>query len=159
MWLWEKYETFSSETTDDPHLVIELASDIDAAGGDVDPAILSRYDGCMGRVLQRLTDLFPRSGDALDEVELKYWLRFGLRSDVRGHDAAVTPIIDANSLVICRLFVTHALRYAERHGRTDLRHLWQRFAEIASTTSMREPLMRLELNRRRGLVTLKAAAA
>jgi hypothetical protein len=131
MWLWEKYEVFPSEATDDPHLVIELASDVDAAGDDVDPALLSRYDGCVGRVLQRLTDLFPRSGDALDEVELKHWLQFGLRADVRGHDQEITPIVDANSLVIFRFFTTHALRYAERHGRNDLRNLWQRVGEIA----------------------------
>lgn len=131
MWLWEKYETFPSEIVDDPHLVVQLARQVDAAGGGVDPVLFARYDACVGRVLQRLTDLVPRSGDALDEVELKHWLAFGLRADVRGHDEEVTPIIDANSLVFFRFFVTHALRYAERHSRNDLRDLWQRIAVIA----------------------------
>lgn len=131
MWLWEKYEVYPSETTNDPHLVVQLASGVDGAGDDVDPFLFSRYDGCVGRVLQRLTDLFPRSGDALDEAELKHWLKFGLRADVRGHDQEITPIIDANSLVIFRFFVTHAIRYGERHGRNDLRDLWQSVAEIA----------------------------
>src|SRR5688572_15408044 len=93
MWLWEKYEVFPSETTDDPHLVIGLSSEVDAAGDGVDPVLFSRYDGCVGRVLQRLTNLFPRSGDQLDEIELRQCLKFGLRPDVRGHDAVVTPII------------------------------------------------------------------
>src|SRR5437899_1599674 len=114
MWLWEKYETFPAETVDDPHLFVQLASAIDAAPNAVDPQVSSRYDGCVGRVLQRLTDLFPRSGNALDKVELKHWLKFGLRPDVRGHDEAVSPTIDANSLVIFRFFTTHALKYAER---------------------------------------------
>jgi hypothetical protein len=131
MWLWEKYEVFPSETRDDPHLVVQLASEVDAAGDDVDPLIFSRYDGCVGRVLQRLTDLFPQSGERLDEVELKHWLKFGLRADVRGHDQEITPIVDANSLVIFRFFSTHALQYAARHGRNDLRDLWQEVAEIA----------------------------
>lgn len=131
MWLWEKYEAFPSETVDDPHLVVQLAFEIDSAGEDTDPVLLTRYDGCVGRVLQRLTDLFPRSGDALDEVELKHWLKFGLRADVRGHDQEITPIVDANSLFIFRFFTTHALRYAERHGRAGLRELWQHVGEIA----------------------------
>jgi hypothetical protein len=139
MWLWEKYEAFPSESVDDPHLVVQLASEIDTAGKDIDPVLLSRYDGCVGRVLQRLTDLFPRSGDVLDEIELKHWLTFGLRPDVRGHDGEVTPIIDANSLVIFRFFATHALRYAERHGRNDLRDLWQQIAAIARQVDDEHP--------------------
>src|SRR5262245_48039001 len=111
MWLREKYEVFPSETIDDPHLVVQLASEIDAAGEDPDTALASRYDVCVGRVLQRLTDAFPRRGDALDQAELKHWLKVGLRPDVCGHDQEITPIVDANSLVIFRFFTTHALRY------------------------------------------------
>ena len=131
MWLWEKYETFPAETVDDPHLVIQLASEVDAAGNGVDPVLFARYDACVGRVLQRLTDLFPRTSDALDEVELKHWLKFGLRADVRVHDQEITPIIDANSLAFFRFFVSHAIRYAERHVLNDLRDLWRQVAEIA----------------------------
>ncbi len=131
MWLWEKYEAFPSETIDDPHLVVQLVSQIDTAGEVVNPIVFSRYDGCVGRVLQRPADLFPQSGDALDEVGLKHWLKFGLRADIRGHDQEITPIVDANSLFIFRFFATHALRYAERHGRNDLHDLWQQVAGIA----------------------------
>jgi len=131
MWLWEKYEVFPSETVDDPHLVVQLASEVDAAGEDVDLLFFTRYDACVGSVLHPLTGLFPRSGEALDEVELKHWLKFGLRADVRGHDQEITPIVDANSLFIFHIFATHALRYAERHGRSDPHNLWQRVAGIA----------------------------
>jgi hypothetical protein len=131
IWLWEKYELFPTESVDDPHLVVQLSSDVEAAGGNVDPELFSRYDHCVGRVLQRLTDEFPNSVDGLDEAELKHWLKFGLRHDVRGHDEAITPIVDADSLVVFRFFVTHALQYAARHKRTDLQALWQKVAEIA----------------------------
>lgn len=139
MWLWERYETFPSEAVDDPRLVVQLSSAIDAAGGGADPGLVSRYDGCVGRVPQRLTDLFPPIVEALDQCELKHWLRFGLRPDVRGHDQAVTPIVDANSLFLFRCFVTHAVQYAERHGRDDLRDLWQTVATIAQEVDDEHP--------------------
>jgi hypothetical protein len=131
MWLWEKYELFPSETVADPHLFGQLASQVQAAGGNVDAALFSRYDQCVGRVLQRLTDEFPYSVDGLDEAELKHWLKFGLRHDVRGHDEAITPIIDADSLINFRFFVTHALQFAARHNRGNLQELWQKVADIA----------------------------
>jgi hypothetical protein len=131
MWLWEKYELFPTETVDDPHLVVQLSSQVETSGGNVDPTLFSRYDQCVARVLQRLTDEFPYSVDGLDEAELKHWLKFGLRPDVRGHDEAVTPIVDADSLVIFRFFVMHALQYAIRHNLGDLQALWQKVADIA----------------------------
>jgi hypothetical protein len=132
MWHWEKYERFPAEQVDDPHLVVELAAAIEQAGPNPDPELFARYDQCVGRVLNRLTNLFPRSGELLDEAELKHWLAFGLRSDVRGHDAAVTPIIDANSLVIFRFFVRHALEYCERHALAELKSFWTTVANIAT---------------------------
>jgi hypothetical protein len=131
MWLWEKYEAFPTETVDDPHLVIQLSTEVDGAGGNVDSVLFSRYDNCVGRVTQRLTNEFPRTSDSLDETELKNWLTFGLRSDVRGHDQSISPIIDADSLVIFRFFVNHALKFAVWHGLNDLQAIWQRVETIA----------------------------
>ncbi len=127
MWYWERYEQFPGEGTDDPHLVVGLASQVEqarGAGREPDPELMRRYDHCVGRVLARLTDLWPRRGEAVDLEEVKYWLRVGLDRSHRGHDAAVTPIIDANSLVIFLLFVRHAREYCGRHGLAELGRLW-----------------------------------
>lgn len=134
MWYWEKYEHFPSETTDDPHLVVQLASQVDSAqsgGNQPDPELFARYDQCVGRVLNRVSNMLPRSGANADREEFASWLRFGLNPDVRGHDAAITPIIDANSLVIFRFFVKHAIDYCRRHGLDELLQLWEGIADDA----------------------------
>jgi hypothetical protein len=132
MWPGGKHKLFPSAKVDDPHLVDQLSSDVEAAGGNFDAQLFARYGQCVGRVLQRVTDEFPHPVDGLDEAERKHWLKFALRRGVPGHDAAVTPIIDSDYLVISLFFVAHALQYADRHNRSDLQALWQKVADIAN---------------------------
>lgn len=127
MWYWEKYEQFPGEQLDDPHLVISLGRQIGsavAAGQQTDPDLVRRFDACVGRVMDRLTNQFPVSGDSIDQVELKEWLKFGLDPSHRGHDGDPTPIIDANSLVIFIEFCGYARELCSKQGLADLGVVW-----------------------------------
>lgn len=127
MWYWERYESYPGEDIDDPHLVIILGSQVDAAknaGQQPDPDVFRRFDASTGRVLDRLTNLFPRSGDQIDLAELKLWFEFGLNAANRGHDGVPIPIIDANSLLIFLLFARYAREFCVRHTLGDLGTLW-----------------------------------
>lgn len=87
MWYWERYETFPGEGVDGPHLVIGLGVQVDnaaAQGQQPDSGVFRRFDACVGRVLNRLSTLFPRSGQAIDSNGLKSWLGFGLNRNHRG---------------------------------------------------------------------------
>lgn len=133
MWYWERYETFPGENVDDPHLVIRLGNQVDnavAQGQQPDPEVFRRFDACVGRVMNRLTNLFPRSGRAIDTNELQLWLRFGLDRNHRGHDGVETPIIDANSLVIFLQFCRHAKEYCDRHNLDLLSQEWQQIEQV-----------------------------
>lgn len=135
MWYWERYETFPSETIDDPHLVIGLGGQVDGAeaqGQPPDAEVFRRFDACVGRVLNRLSNLFPRSGQALDSVELQAWLRFGLDRNHRGHDGVKTPIVDAESLVILLLFCRYAREYCARHNLGELGQEWQLVEQLGN---------------------------
>src|SRR5436309_1543548 len=64
MWYWEEYETYPGEQADDPHLVMILGAQVQAAGTagqQPPPDLMQRYDHCVGRVLDRLTNLLPRT--------------------------------------------------------------------------------------------------
>src|SRR4051812_30035616 len=134
MWQWERYEKYPAEPIDDPHLVIILGSQVAAvraAGQQVDPELTERFDHCAGRVLMRLTDLLPRSGEQPDLDEFGGWLRFGLDPTVRGHDGVPVPIIDADSLVNFLRFTRSAIEYCNRHALDDLGSLWTTIQQMA----------------------------
>jgi len=134
MWYWEQFENYPAEQIDDPHLVIILGSQIDAAhtaGQPVDPDLVDRFDHCVGRVLMRLTDLLPRTGEQADLDELRLWLRFGLDPDVRGHDGTPVPIIDADSLFNFLRFTRSAIGYCNRHDLDELGQLWTSIQQAA----------------------------
>jgi hypothetical protein len=119
MWYWERYERFPGEALDDPHLVIGLGRQVAtavAAGQQPNPVLLQRFDACVGRVMDRLANLFPESGESIDHVELKSRLKFGLDPSHKGHDGVPTPIIDANSLVIFIEFCGYARGLCNRQG-------------------------------------------
>jgi len=127
MWYWEHYEQYPGEDRDDPHLVIILGAQVDQAAGagqQPDPKLMERFDHCVGRVLDRLTNLWPRSGSDVNLDEVKLWLRFGLDKTHRGHDGVVTPIIDADSLVNFLKFTRYAQDFCTRHQLADLGQLW-----------------------------------
>jgi hypothetical protein len=134
MWYWEQYETYPSEQLDDPHLVIILGAQVEQArnaGRQPDPELMQRFDHCIGRVLERLTNLLPRSGEQVDLVEVRHWLRFGLDPAHRGHDGVPVPIIDANSLVNFLRFARSAMDFCARHNRADLGQLWASIEQAA----------------------------
>lgn len=81
MWYWERYEQFPGERVDDPHLVIILGGQVDAArssGKEPAPELLRKFDHCVGRVLDRLTNLWPRSGETIDLLKLSTFYDIGL---------------------------------------------------------------------------------
>ena len=128
MWNWERYERYPGEERDDPHLVIALGTQVQQAldaGRQPDPELSRRFDHCVGRVLDRLTNLLPRSGQQADLNEFKHWLRFGLDPANRGKDGSPVPIIDANSLVNFLRFTELALDYCRRHGLSALGQEWE----------------------------------
>jgi hypothetical protein len=135
MWYWERYEKFPGEGLDAPHLVISLGRQVSAAvnaGQNPDPDALRRFDACVRRVVDRLTNLFPRSGESLDNVELRSWLKFGLDQSHRGHDGVPIPVIDANSLVILLEFCGYARDFCKRHNLSALRDLWTHIEATAN---------------------------
>lgn len=134
MWNWEKYETYPGEDQDDPHLVIALGFQVESitASGQVpSPELLQRFDHCVGRVMHRLNTLMPRTGEQVDTDEFGRWLSFGLDPSNRGHDAAVTPIIDSNDLSIFRRFVQHAVDFCVEHQLDELEQLWTQVGQVA----------------------------
>ena len=134
MWYWERYELFPGETIPDPFLPIVLGSQIERArdqGQEPDPEVVTRFNHAVGRVLNRLTNLFPRTGEEVNFEELKHWLAFGLDPANRGHDGEPTPIIDANSLVIFLRFTGYAIEFCKERGLSDLQTLWEKVQEVA----------------------------
>jgi len=134
MWYWERYETYPDEQVDDPHLVLMLGGQIQKdqdKGQALDPELMGRFDHSVGRVLNRLTNLLPRSLDQVDLNEFKQWLRFGLDPNNRGHDGTVTPIIDANSLVNFLKFTRLARDFCTRHSLADLGQVWASIDQAA----------------------------
>jgi hypothetical protein len=135
MWYWERYEQFPGETFDDPHLVISLGRQVSAAvnaGRTPDPDVSRRFDACVGRILDRLTNAFPRSAESLDNTELRSWLKFGLDHNHRGHDGVPVPIVDADSLVIFLEFCGYARDFCNRHNLSELGDLWLQIEATAN---------------------------
>lgn len=131
LWIWETHETYANESQSDPLLVDGLSFQIEAAGNDPDPALFQRYDHCVGRVIMRFDELFPRRDEDIDFDEMKRWLEFGLDLRFRGHGGARTPIIDANSLRNFTFFARHAVMYGERHGQQRIVELWRRLGQLS----------------------------